>query len=656
MWEPRFIGWLIGDGTYGLEHSPRLCNCDSEINNYVENKFTADTKKSYITKDGRIYKELLIKNICPILRTLGIYGQTKNNKRLPTDIHSYNKKDICELLGGFFDTDGCVHYTKNKYIDLTSSSYELLNEVRMLMQKLGIHVNIKRIKANKETNPKDKNDWYVLYVSRSEDIIAFHKNISFFIGYKQERLNSVISFLHAAKRKTKLSKGIKGIRLERVIDVSPIGKKPVYNLTAGTTHTYIANGIVTHNTGGKMEKGRGEYEKEWYRILGLWDAKQYSNGFVPLFFDWHCRFDKVEYEKERSWYYGARAMKEDIDLETSKTQFHQHYPSNFKDMFLTTASTLVSRDILEGGIDRCRKMKPQPIYGYFEPVFNELDPMPPESDLPYRLVDARFVAIDDSDDFQKASVCIFQKPEVGWENRYWQGTDPIATETGHSKQASAIWDDYSKTFSAVVNFRRQHDHRYTFLQSLLLSLYYDTSTGIKQGVKELTEANNGTNYMDYREAKGYFNSVVFTSQLPSKVAGGARLLGIDNKGIRAAGIIEYLTEVIRNYHDRIYIPIIFEQLTTFVIDLSKSGKEVWGPQNHLLHYDDTLFACAYAYICRMCHMNLHPIRKTAITGRTTTRYMLKRNNDWDIERIPTKVPVYETVSEDIPVLENISNE
>jgi hypothetical protein len=26
LWEPRFIGWLIGDGTYGLDHSPRISN------------------------------------------------------------------------------------------------------------------------------------------------------------------------------------------------------------------------------------------------------------------------------------------------------------------------------------------------------------------------------------------------------------------------------------------------------------------------------------------------------------------------------------------------------------------------------------------------------------------------------------------------------
>jgi hypothetical protein len=408
-----------------------------------------------------------------------------------------------------------------------------------------------------------------------------------------------------------------------------------------------------------MDKGKGEYEKEWYRILGLWEAKQYDNGFVPLFFSWHCRFDKTEYEKEKAWYYGARAMKEDIDLETSKTQFHMHYPSTFKDMFLTTASTLVSREIIEGGVDRCRALPPkqQPVYGYFEPVFDEMYPMPQESDLPYKLVGTKFIALDDTEDFKKASVCIFRKPEEGWENRYWQGTDPIATETGHSKFASAIWDEYEHTIPAVVNFRKQHDHKYTFLQSVLLGLYYNTAPGINLGVKELVEANIGTNYTDYKQFKGFFESLVFNSQLPSKVTGGSRLIGIDNKGNRANAIVDYMTELFRTYHDRIYIPVFFEQLSTFIQDLSKMGKETWGPMNRSMHFDDCLYAATYAYICRQSHMHLYPTRKLVVPNRFAVKHKLVRQSDNTIVRRPVKIPIYETFADGalLRPLENLSN-
>nr|DAF64279.1 MAG TPA: Terminase large subunit [Podoviridae sp. ct2m58] len=75
MWEPRVIGWLIGDGSYGYDKTPRLSNCDDEINEYIETHFdTSPDCPPRLTKNGKVYKETLIKGICPKLRELGIYG------------------------------------------------------------------------------------------------------------------------------------------------------------------------------------------------------------------------------------------------------------------------------------------------------------------------------------------------------------------------------------------------------------------------------------------------------------------------------------------------------------------------------------------------------------------------------------------------------
>lgn len=44
--------------------------------------------------------------------------------------------------------------------------------------------------------------------------------------------------------------------LDCVDGIDFIGERKVYNLTASDTHTYIANGIITHNTGGNVEKSQ----------------------------------------------------------------------------------------------------------------------------------------------------------------------------------------------------------------------------------------------------------------------------------------------------------------------------------------------------------------------------------------------------------------
>ena len=114
MFDPRLIGWLVGDGTYGKAQNITLCNADFEIWRYLESKYEiVQEGGSYLTKDRRVLRKCRILGIMDKFMEVGIRGQTKDNKRLPPGIHSYCKEDVCEFLGGYFDADGCA-YTNNK--------------------------------------------------------------------------------------------------------------------------------------------------------------------------------------------------------------------------------------------------------------------------------------------------------------------------------------------------------------------------------------------------------------------------------------------------------------------------------------------------------------------------------------------------------------
>lgn len=292
MWNPRFIGWLIGDGSYGFDKTPRLSNCEPEINEYIDKHFQTKIEKRYITKDNKLYRETRVKGICWILRELGIYGQVKNNKRLPDLAFYCTKEDICELLGGLYDTDGYIskpNGSTNAKIILTSSCFALLEQVLFLLNKLGIHGSIRTIKPSRK-NKKDKNDYYRLEVGDIKSMLTFAENITLFPKHKKERLAEYKRIL--SNRKPLLSSYIHGIRFERVVKVEEIGDKKVYNLVASGTHTYIANGIITHNTGGTEEAdytGLKDlfYEPEAYNCLPLrniWDEGEQDTAcgfFVP---------------------------------------------------------------------------------------------------------------------------------------------------------------------------------------------------------------------------------------------------------------------------------------------------------------------------------------------------------------------------------------
>ena len=257
MWEPRVVGWLIGDGSYGYDKTPRLSNCDDEINNYILTHFdTADDRKPRLTKDGKLYRETRIKGICPRLRELGIYGQTKTAKRLPEHIHQYNAESLAELIGGIFDTDGymAIDSSGRPRITLTQNNKEILQQISEVLLHFGVHCTISFIKTKNRVHEsnghviRDGEGHWRLSILDMTSIGNFVRSIDSVVGYKQSAMDAMHLFTES--HITHNHKYVSGIHAERITKIEYIGIRPIYNLTADCNHNYIANGIVTHNTGG----------------------------------------------------------------------------------------------------------------------------------------------------------------------------------------------------------------------------------------------------------------------------------------------------------------------------------------------------------------------------------------------------------------------
>ena len=299
----RMIGLLIGDGYYAS--SMELAVADEEIAEYVRSICSYNVDKEFITKDGRQYGRYVLKNSewKPLLEEVGIWGQTKKNKRLPINIHEFDKESLAELLGGYFDADGYVKYNikeKKVHVILTSYVEELLKEVKCQLIKFGIHCSIL------EEHPKggfgDKKDErhtiFRLYITRRDSVERFKNNIKLLCKHKNENLNKVKD---SGKDKGKMTnghfvdsfkgdyfKGMTGMNnvvMYSVIKIEPIGDKEVYNLTASITHTYLANNIVTHNTGGTVGEAAKTLEKmvlypqqfNIYSIPNFWERGRINN-------------------------------------------------------------------------------------------------------------------------------------------------------------------------------------------------------------------------------------------------------------------------------------------------------------------------------------------------------------------------------------------
>lgn len=295
---PRVIGWLLGDGSYGKDQVARLSNCEPEILDFIKSNFKYSVQREHRTKLGKLYQEVAILGFCKFLREEGIYGQTKLRKTFPTKIGQYSKEALSELIGGFFDTDGYVYCRKAKGIDLaeisaSSVSRQLLEMLSLLLIKFGIHGRIRERKP-RENNPLDKNSYYEYTIADSVSLLNFCNSIKLYPKVKQERLNKIKEIF---SKKIPASK-----REEKIIGIKDIGLQTIYNLTADNTHTYVANGIVTHNTEGSDFSGALEmiYNPLGYNVYGVPNVfdKGTSGGSKSILFIGEYMNRKGCYDKD----------------------------------------------------------------------------------------------------------------------------------------------------------------------------------------------------------------------------------------------------------------------------------------------------------------------------------------------------------------------
>ena len=414
-----------------------------------------------------------------------------------------------------------------------------------------------------------------------------------------------------------------GIRFERVVSVEYIGKQIVYNLTANKTNTYVANGIVTHNTGAKVKDGGKAFEIEMKAAEKAWKERNFKHGIIPIFFDCFSRpgVDQEFYDNEKKIYYDKG--------EESAIQFHQHYPVSIDDMFLVSSQTIWPMESINKQIKIIKNLPPleKPKYGFLEPLYDYGQPTNERSDVPYEISGAEFVPCEDGD--PAATTIIFRHPEEKWTNRYFQGTDPVYTETGHSLMSSAVWDSVDGTVSACMNYR-ERDYRYCYLQALLLGLYYDN-----RNCRNLVESNVGSGYNDYIDNKGFFRTLVPNNMLSKhmRIVSGQNM-GINKKGNTARFILNKLQELLEVYGKDIYIEEFFIQLKTYVRKTSREGHESFKVENAKYYYDDVIDAVTYAYICAQSFAHLNPVEPEANKARKVKmRYYYDSNFNLQIKKV-----------------------
>ena len=162
----------------------------------------------------------------------------KNTKKLPDNLFSLNRNSACELIAGLFDDCGKIFVdTKKDKVVLTfmMHNYYTIRKIKILLHKLGIFSYIKSGKSNNKLRIHDYNS-----------IIEFYNNIYLRAENKQKLLDKAYKL--ALSKEDSEQSYFTGAKATKIVYIKSIGVQTVYNLQANDDHTYIANGIITHNT------------------------------------------------------------------------------------------------------------------------------------------------------------------------------------------------------------------------------------------------------------------------------------------------------------------------------------------------------------------------------------------------------------------------
>ncbi len=304
------IGMLTGDGGMSIKDRIYFSTADKELlltfKKYFEEKYNyspQNTKSKYdfVITSSSIKSELM---------HYGIDESYSRNKRVPDQIMLSPKENIIAFLQGLFDTDGSVYKTGK--VEYSTSSKRLARQVSSLLLNLGVMHKFRikgnnqyadsysmvisginlisfsqqigfRLKRKQDrlndyldriklrTNvdlvpgqgPRIKRLWRYLVESGKTPSKyvneGFHKQICRYAkGQRMPSRESVRLFLNACEkadseiyinedfRYLRLLSG-SGLFFDRVKSINAT-KAVVYDFTVPQTHSFIANGFISHNT------------------------------------------------------------------------------------------------------------------------------------------------------------------------------------------------------------------------------------------------------------------------------------------------------------------------------------------------------------------------------------------------------------------------
>jgi intein/homing endonuclease/5S rRNA maturation endonuclease (ribonuclease M5) len=183
---------------------------------------------------------------------LGVPYVTGGYKEVPSCIWTAPKEVVAAFISGYFAADGYINKTRVE-ISLTTKSYKMSQQLATLLDNFGVRNYIRVVnRCASNTKLKIKRNYYTVTVRGTyEDAVRFRSEVC------SNRTGRSGKF-HALEKLTgQFNRSYQPLRTNTGIRFEPMGIKEiiyltkeqeVYDISVPTTHQFIANGIVSHNS------------------------------------------------------------------------------------------------------------------------------------------------------------------------------------------------------------------------------------------------------------------------------------------------------------------------------------------------------------------------------------------------------------------------
>ena len=302
----RLLGFILADGSIGIRkgrfkdgRGKWYNGTKTRIRIYNACKEVLIQAKKDLEKEFKVVAKRYKRNDCncEIVETkyqkiankfieLGIPKGLKSGIiRIPKIVFESSNKFKSEFISALFDCDGYIN-SNGRYLDYSSKSRKFLEDLQILLTHFKIE-SVIRIKNSKLNGKIFKN--YRLFITDNQSVENF-KKIGFNNKFKQERLNKH-KYNKTKKRKTYYpSKNLVCIKIKSIKEIK--GIKQVYDLSADKNHSFIANGIISHNSGKSYTLGVIAEE-----LSNL--PREASQNIASLIFDTMGIFWTMRYQNEK---------------------------------------------------------------------------------------------------------------------------------------------------------------------------------------------------------------------------------------------------------------------------------------------------------------------------------------------------------------------